>query len=114
MPVSATYRPAPIHAGLGDRFYDLVEAAVFPAHRLRYRNQRWARCVGLDTLTDEEWVNHFGRFQPLPENLPGPLALRYHGHQFGVYNPYLGDGRGFLFAQMRERETGRVLDLGTK
>ena len=33
-----------------------------------------------------------------------PLALRYHGHQFRVYNPDLGDGRGFLFAQLREVE----------
>ena len=42
-----------------------------------------------------------------------PLALRYHGHQFRVYNPDLGDGRGFLAAQMRDR-SGRLLDLATK
>ena len=81
---------------------------------MRYRNQRWARRTGLDTLSREEWLNHFARFNPLPENLPHPLALRYHGHQFGVYNPYLGDGRGFLFAQMRDCQTHRLLDLGTK
>ena len=57
---------------------------------------------------------HFGRFEPLPGNQPAPLALRYHGHQFRVYNPDLGDGRGFLFAQLREAGTGRLLDLGTK
>jgi uncharacterized protein YdiU (UPF0061 family) len=49
----------------------------------------------------------------LADNLPQPLALRYHGHQFGVYNPELGDGRGFLFAQLRDGN-GRLLDLGTK
>jgi uncharacterized protein YdiU (UPF0061 family) len=114
MPVSSAYEPAPTHQGLGDQFYDSVEAAEFPLHRLRYRNQRWARRIGLDTLTDDEWVNHFGRFAPLPENFPHPLALRYHGHQFGVYNPYLGDGRGSLFAQIRDSETRRLLDLGTK
>jgi hypothetical protein len=43
-----------------------------------------------------------------------PLALRYHGHQFRSYNPEIGDGRGFLFAQLREAGTGRLLDLGTK
>ena len=37
-----------------------------------------------------------------PDNLPQPLALRYHGHQFRVYNPDIGDGRGFLFAQLRD------------
>ena len=41
------------------------------------------------------------------------MALRYHGHQFRVYNPEIGDGRGFLFAQLRD-DRGRLLDLGTK
>ena len=56
---------------------------------------------------------HFCRFEPLPDNLPQPLALRYHGHQFRVYNPDIGDGRGFTFAQLRD-ERDRLLDLGTK
>ena len=34
-----------------------------------------------------------------------PLALRYHGHQFQTYNPDLGDGRGFLFAQLDDLAT---------
>jgi uncharacterized protein YdiU (UPF0061 family) len=65
------------------------------------------------SLWDNEWTRHFGRFQPLEGNLPQPLALRYHGHQFRVYNPQIGDGRGFLFAQMRDA-SGRLMDLGTK
>jgi uncharacterized protein YdiU (UPF0061 family) len=40
--------------------------------------------------------------------------MRYHGHQFRVYNPDLGDGRGFLFAQLREIGSDRLLDFGTK
>ena len=52
--------------------------------------------------SDDEWIRHFGRFEPLPDNLAEPLALRYHGHQFRVYNPDIGDGRGFLFAQLRD------------
>lgn len=39
--------------------------------------------------------------------------LRYHGHQFRHYNPDIGDGRGFLFAQVQDNQ-GRYLDLGTK
>ena len=39
--------------------------------------------------------------------------MRYHGHQFRTYNPDLGDGRGFLFAQMRDGD-GRLMDLATK
>ena len=114
MPLSPAYRPSTRHAVLGEGFYDVVEPAEFPRHVLRHRNQRWAARVGLDTLTDAEWIAHFGRFLPLPDSFAQPLALRYHGHQFQSYNPFLGDGRGFLFAQLHEAGTGRLLDLGTK
>ena len=114
MPPSERYRPATRHADLGPKLFDLVEPVRFPEHILRHRNQRWAERVGLDTLTDAEWVAHFGRFQPLPGTFQQPLALRYHGHQFRSYNPELGDGRGFLFAQLHDVRDGRLLDLGTK
>src|SRR5690349_1111609 len=52
-------------------------------------------------------------FEPLRDNLQQALALRYHGHQFRVYNPEIGDGRGFTFAQFRD-DQDRLLDLGTK
>ena len=98
---------------LGDAFYDRVHAARFPQTILRFRNDRAAAEVGLDLLSDEQWIAHFGRFEPLPRGLQEPLALRYHGHQFRVYNPEIGDGRGFLFAQMTD-DRGRLMDLGTK
>jgi serine/tyrosine/threonine adenylyltransferase len=112
-PALAPYRADPQIASLGDKIGDPVSSAIFPKAVLRYRNDRWAATVGLDQLTDAQWIRHFGRFQPLPDNLPQPLALRYHGHQFRHYNPNIGDGRGFLFAQMRDG-LGRLLDLGTK
>lgn len=100
-------------AAVADFLADPVEAADFPATILRFRNDRAAAMIGLDELDDAGWVRHFGRFTPLPGNLPQPLALRYHGHQFRVYNPEIGDGRGFLFAQLRDRD-GLWRDLGTK
>ena len=96
--------------GLGPEFYDEVSPADFPAAIPRFVNRHWAERVGLGGV---DWERHFARFEPLPDNLPRPLALRYHGHQFRTYNPELGDGRGFLFAQVRD-EQGRLLDLGTK
>ncbi|MCR5877333.1 protein adenylyltransferase SelO [Phenylobacterium sp. J367] len=114
MPVSPAYRPDPRFPELGAEFADPVHAEAFPKTILRFRNDRAAASIGLDTLTDDEWVAHFGRFEPLPGNIDPPLAQRYHGHQFQVYNPELGDGRGFVFAQMREAGTDRLLDLGTK
>jgi uncharacterized protein YdiU (UPF0061 family) len=114
MPVSPAYRPDPRLPELGPEFADPVAPADFPQTILRFRNDRAAATVGLETLTDLEWIAHFGRFEPLPGNISPPLAMRYHGHQFRVYNPDLGDGRGFLYAQLREAGTDRLLDLATK
>jgi uncharacterized protein YdiU (UPF0061 family) len=114
VPTASGYRPALTILELGDGFYDVVASARFPRHVLRYRNQRWAERVGLDTLDATEWEASFAAFASLPENLPERLAMRYHGHQFRVYNAQLGDGRGFLHAQLRDVEDDRLLDLGTK
>ncbi len=114
MPVGPEYAAAPVHATLPDSLYAPVLPARFPEHRLRYFNAEAASTVGLDTLSESEVQSHFAGFAPLPDNLPQPLALAYHGHQFQMYNPDLGDGRGFLYAQVRESHTGRLLDLGTK
>lgn len=112
MPPSPAYRPEPRFFDLGEDYGDAVQSAEFPQTILRYRNDRAAATVGLEALTDAEWIAHFGRFEPLPGQ-PGPVAMRYHGHQFRTYNPDLGDGRGFLAGQLRD-DQGRLLDLGTK
>jgi len=114
MPISAAYCPDLVFMRLGAEFADPVTPADFPQTLLRFRNDRAATTVGLEGLRDAEWLEHFARFRPLPDNQPGPLAMRYHGHQFRSYNPDLGDGRGFLFAQLREAGSGRLLDLATK
>jgi serine/tyrosine/threonine adenylyltransferase len=108
----ADYRPDPQILSLGPDFYDVVEPARFPKCTPRFLNRRWAERVGLD-LSDEQWAAHCCRFERLPGNLTEALALRYHGHQFRVYNPEIGDGRGFTFAQLRD-DRDRLLDLGTK
>jgi len=112
-PQPAIYSPDPAILKLADWLGEPVEAADFPTTTLRFRNDRAAQSVGLAGLDDAQWCQHFGRFAPLDGNLPQPLALKYHGHQFRTYNPEIGDGRGFLFAQMRDADR-RLLDLGTK
>src|SRR5688500_5688741 len=87
LPQPAPYRPERTILEMEGSIYDPVAAASFPEHKLRFRNDRWDKAVGLDTLDDDQWIAHFGRFEPLPGNLEQPLALRYHGHQFRVYNP---------------------------
>jgi uncharacterized protein YdiU (UPF0061 family) len=106
------YRPDPKILTLGNHFYDVVQPAAFPLAIPRFLNRRAAGTVGLD-LDEAGWERHFHRFERLPGNLDEPVALRYHGHQFRNYNPDIGDGRGFLFAQLRD-DRGRLLDLATK
>ncbi|MDB9540740.1 YdiU family protein [Anabaenopsis tanganyikae CS-531] len=107
--LTLNYEPA--LESLGDDYYDEVIAADFPQHILRWRNDSLLPLLGLDphAVTDENFINAFGKFQqrrPL-------LALRYHGYQFGTYNPDLGDGRGFLYGQVRGAD-GQLYDFGTK
>ncbi|MBD2569735.1 protein adenylyltransferase SelO [Anabaena lutea] len=96
---------------LGSDYYDEVTAAEFPQHILRWRNNALLPRLGLDPqlVKDEDFITAFGKFQgrkPL-------LALRYHGYQFGEYNSRLGDGRGFLYGQVRGTD-GELYDFGTK
>lgn len=107
--LSLAYEPA--FQTLGEDYYDVVAAAEFPQHILRFRNDDLLPKVGLSpqTVTDADFIEAFGRFearQPL-------MAMRYHGYQFGEYNSRLGDGRGFLYGQIRGRD-GELYDFGTK
>ena len=105
------FQPAAEHLKLGEGFYDEVEPADFGDLRVCYFNKRAAASIGLE-LDEAGVVKHFGRFEPFEGSLPKPLALRYHGHQFQTYNPDIGDGRGFLFAQCWVGD--QLLDFGTK
>jgi serine/tyrosine/threonine adenylyltransferase len=96
---------------LGDDYYDIVRAAEFPRLQLRFRNNELLPVLGLQPheVDDSHFLEAFGLFQGIRPF----LALRYHGYQFGEYNPYLGDGRGFLYGQIRGID-GELYDLGTK
>lgn len=96
---------------LGEDYYDAVEPAKFPQHVLRFRNDDVIRQIGLspEAVSDRNIIQAFGRF----EDRTPFLALRYHGYQFRNYNPFLGDGRGFLYGQVRATN-GKLYDFGTK
>lgn len=99
---------------LGSEFYDPVTPAQFPQTIPRFLNKSKASELGLEDLhSDRDWILRCAQFQAWPDNLQSCLALRYHGHQFRHYNPDLGDGRGFLFAQFRG-SNHQLYDLGTK
>ena len=110
------FMPRCDHQELGASFFEPVKPAPFPKTLVRYRNAAWARRLGLGDLVadDGEWIKRFAKFEPFKDSIKSPLALAYHGHQFGVYNPDIGDGRGFLYAQMEDPVDNRLLDFGTK
>ena len=58
------------------------------AQRLGMNPCEWSPSLLVDTFTTEQG----------PEGAQ-PLAMKYTGHQFGVYNPDLGDGRGILLGE---------------
>jgi serine/tyrosine/threonine adenylyltransferase len=103
------YEPA--LESLGDRYYDVVTAAEFPQHILRFRNDDLLPHLGLEPkeVDDRHFIESFGKF----EGVRPFLALCYHGYQFGEYNSRLGDGRGFLYGQVRGTD-GELYDFGTK
>lgn len=96
---------------LGYDYFDEVMAAEFPRHTLRFRNDQILPLLGLNTLEvqDADFIQAFGKFQAVRPF----LALRYHGYQFGEYNSRLGDGRGFLYGQVRGIDD-ELYDFGTK
>ncbi|MGI0483132.1 protein adenylyltransferase SelO [Geminocystis sp. CENA526] len=96
---------------LGEDYYEEVTPAQFPQLILRFVNKNLLPIIGIDeeSVTDDDWIEAFGKFQ----GIRPCLALKYHGYQFGAYNPQLGDGRGFLYGQIRGKD-GLLYDFGTK
>ena len=86
------------HNTLPQSLYGVVKPASFPETRLIYQNTAWATRLQMqdDLKNADDWIRRFGRFEAFDNSFAEPLALCYHGHQFGTYNPDLGDGRGFL------------------
>ncbi|MEM8721078.1 MAG: YdiU family protein [Cyanobacteria bacterium P01_G01_bin.39] len=96
---------------LSNEYFDRVQPARFSQHTLRFRNNKLLPILGLDSVrvADQHFIDFGSRFK----GDQSCLALRYHGYQFGQYNPYLGDGRGFLYGQVRGID-GQLYDFGTK
>ena len=109
---AAVQRPMPT---LGDGFFDRVRGGQLSADRFSATaTSAPPPSIGLDALTDAQWLAHFGRFEPLPGSFEQPLALRYHGHQFQTYNPRSRRRPRLPVRPARRRQDGRLIDLGTK
>ncbi|NEM07700.1 protein adenylyltransferase SelO [Geodermatophilus normandii] len=105
---------------LGDRFASALpemalpwQAAETPDPRLLALNEPLAAELGLDAdalRTPEGLALLTGT--AVPEGAR-PVAQAYAGHQFGYYNPRLGDGRALLLGELTGVD-GRLHDLHLK
>ncbi|HEX6591276.1 MAG TPA: YdiU family protein [Moraxellaceae bacterium] len=87
-------------ARLPSEFFSRVQPRGFARPHLVAANPRVAELLDIDPaeLASPDFPRYFGGQLPLPGS--DPLAMKYTGHQFGVYNPELGDGRGLLLGEM--------------
>lgn len=97
---------------LGSHFYTSLDPSPLTNPKSVIFNDDELKRLGFSTLSQKELIAFFSGNQ-YPSNAK-PLAMKYAGHQFGYYNPDLGDGRGLLMAQLRDPSDQRLLDLHLK
>lgn len=98
---------------LAPAFYARVVPEALPAPRLVAFNPDAARLIDLDAREAgrADFAEHFGGGK-LPAGAQ-PIAMRYAGHQFGVYVPALGDGRALLYGEV-VNPSGATWDVHVK
>lgn len=81
-------------------FYAPAEAMRAPAPALLAFNDALAERLGIARTTDSDAdLAAFGTGSRMPDGAQ-PIALAYAGHQFGHFNPQLGDGRALLLGEV--------------
>ncbi|MGF1742115.1 YdiU family protein [Vibrio profundum] len=101
------------YSGLSKAFYTLVSPQPLDNPRWLIWNSALAASFGLPAESElpEGLLSELDG-SALPSQFY-PLAMKYAGHQFGSYNPDLGDGRGLLLAELADKE-GTVYDIHLK
>ncbi|MHA2937509.1 protein adenylyltransferase SelO [Vibrio sp. RC27] len=100
------------------RYLSLPDCFYSPVNPMALENPNWvawnephAHELGFPAIPNEELLAIFSG-QRVPDSVT-PIAMKYTGHQFGVYNPQLGDGRGLLLGEV-EDNTGKLHDIHLK
>lgn len=101
------------YARLPPRLFHRQHPEKVPSPRLIRVNHALAEALGLNpvVLSSPEGVEVFAG-NLVPEGAE-PLAMAYGGHQFGAWNPGLGDGRALLLGEV-VAPSGERFDLHLK
>ncbi|WP_299863669.1 YdiU family protein [uncultured Roseobacter sp.] len=86
------------YAALPDAFYARLDPTPVKAPKLIAFNETLAQKLGLPEASDDVLAAMFSG-QKVPEGAT-PIAQLYAGHQFGTFNPQLGDGRALLLGEV--------------
>ena len=108
------------YARLPEHFFTRVAPQPRQGTRLADVSPDCACLLGLEAAltsdaSSEEGLEQLRLLMAGEQLLPGmdALAQKYTGHQFGHYNPQLGDGRGILLGEL-ETDHGKTFDLHLK
>jgi len=83
---------------LGEAFYVKTNPSLVANPTLIKFNEALARSLALSSPSVDECADIFSG-NLIPEGAE-PLAMAYAGHQFGGFNPQLGDGRAILLGEI--------------
>lgn len=102
-----TYRRLP------EDFYQVVDPTPFKKPFFIATNNEAGKLIDLDF--DENTNNELLNFLSGKKIIDGeqPIAMYYTGHQFGVYNKNIGDGRAILLGEIRNKKN-QIWDLHLK
>lgn len=89
-----TFRIEHRYLELPDSFYTAQPPKPVSGARVVCFNHKLADTMGFHVRNEQDWAG-VGAGRELLEGME-PVAMKYTGHQFGMYNPELGDGRGLL------------------
>ena len=93
-------------------FYEPCQPATVREPVLLFFNHGLAEELGIEAGRDDAALAAMFSGNTLPEGAQ-PIAQAYSGHQFGQFNPQLGDGRALLIGEVIDRH-GRRRDIALK
>jgi uncharacterized protein YdiU (UPF0061 family) len=99
---------------LGERFFHRNDPTEVDDPQLFLWNHALAKHIGVteDLINDKDTVARIFAGNQKPEGAE-PISTAYAGHQFGSFNPQLGDGRAHLLGEILTAE-GERWDLQLK